>query len=262
MKGDFLVRVLFIGDIFAYAGRQALYNWLKDIRKEHSIDFCIANAENASHGRGLTRSGADEIYASGVDFITLGNHAWSQRDTFSFINDFPMVRPANFQKNLPGKGFDIVNTPKGDIGIINLQGRVYMDLCDNPFDCILECISKIREVTNIIIVDFHAEATSEKIALAMYIDGIASAVIGTHTHVQTADEQILAGGTAFISDVGMTGPINSIIGMNISCVMDRFVSSIPSKFEPAKGAYMLNAVVVDIDSSTGKANDIYRIFKK
>lgn len=256
------MKVLFIGDIFARPGRQALITWLEDIKNEYSIDFCIANAENASHGRGITKQSADEIYSYGVDFITLGNHVWSQKDTFTFIDDFPMIRPANMSDSLPGKGYAIMNTPKGDIGIINLQGRVYMDLSDNPFECITECINRIRNYTNIIIVDFHAEATSEKIALAMYVDGLVSAVVGTHTHVQTADEQILKGGTAFISDVGMTGPVNGIIGMDVKCVMDKFVRSIPSRFEPAKGDFMLNAVVIDICDTTGKALNITRVSKK
>lgn len=256
------MKILFIGDVFARPGRQALNLWLKDLISEHDIDFCIANGENAAHGNGITKQTADEIYASGVDFITLGNHAWGQKDTLSFIDDFPIVRPANMSKSLPGKGWCIVNTNKGYIGILNLQGRVFMDHVDNPFECATECLHEMRQYTNIIVVDFHAEATSEKIALALYIDGLCSCVIGTHTHVQTADERILPNGTAFISDAGMTGPIHSIIGMDIKCVMEKFVRSMPTRFEPAKGSFMLNAVVIDICDNSGVAKDIYRIFLK
>lgn len=256
------MKVLFIGDVFARPGREALNLWLKDLIEEHGIDFCIANGENAAHGKGITKQTADEIYASGVDFITLGNHAWGQRDTLSFIDDFPITRPANMSNSLPGKGYCIVDTPKGVIGILNLQGRVFMDLSDNPFECAIECLNEIRKYTNIIIIDFHAEATSEKVALAMYVDGLCSAVIGTHTHVQTADERILPNGTAFISDAGMTGPVNSIIGMDIKCVMEKFVTSIPTRFEPAKGNFMLNGVVIDICDNSGVAKEIFRISLK
>ena len=257
-----MVRILFVGDVCARSGRKILKERLPSLKKELNIDFCIVNGENASHGKGLSLDSADELYEAGADYITMGNHTWSNPDILKFINDYPIVRPANFAKNLPGKGYAVAETPKAKIGIINLQGRVYMDASDNPFECAGEIVADLTGEADIIIVDMHAEATSEKTALAYYLDGSVTAVIGTHTHVQTADERILEKGTAYITDVGMTGAGNGVIGMKKSLIVDRFLNNFPRKFEPAEGDPILNAVVIDADETTGKALNITRIFEK
>lgn len=253
------VNVLFIGDIFAKPGRSCVSRLLPGLLNEYNIDYCIANGENASHGRGLSMASADELLESGVDFITLGNHAWNNKEIFDFIDSYPIVRPANFSQDLPGKGSCVQTTSFGPIGIINLCGRVYMDGCDNPFECLLKHVYKLRQETSLIFVDFHAEATAEKIALASYVDGLVTAVIGTHTHVATADERILPGGTAFITDVGMTGPRDSIIGMKKNGVINKFVLGIPQVFEPASNDNFLNGVLIQADEKTGTAINIQRI---
>ena len=256
------MNILFLGDVFGKTGRELVAGKLGSLKSEYRIDFTVANGENASHGKGLSMKAADEIYDSGIDFITMGNHTWSNSNIMHFIDDYPIVRPANFHSDLPGRGYEVRKTPKGKIGILNLQGRVYMEPSDNPFDCALRCVEKIREQTPVIIVDFHAEATSEKIALATMLDGKVSAVIGTHTHVQTADERILPRGTGFITDVGMCGPSNSIIGMDTALVTEKFIYNIPRRFEPAKGSPLLNGVVLEIDEGTGKTIKIERLLMK
>lgn len=253
------INVLFIGDIFAKTGRTCVSKLLPVLLEEYKIDYVIANCENASHGRGLSMAAADEILQAGVNFITMGNHTWNNKEIFDFIDSYPIVRPANFSQDLPGKGSCVQSTIFGPIGILNLSGRVYMDPCDNPFECALKHIYKLREQTGIIFVDFHAEATAEKLALASYIDGLVTAVIGTHTHVATADERLLPGGTAFITDVGMTGPHDSIIGMKKTGVINKFVMGIPQVFEPATARAQLNAVLISVDEKNGFANSIERI---
>lgn len=256
------MNILFLGDVFGSAGREIVAESLSKLKEEYEIDFTVANGENASHGKGLSMKSADELYEAGVDFITMGNHTWNNSNIMHFIEDYPIVRPANFHPDLPGRGYDIRDTAKGKIGILNLQGRVYMDPADSPFDCALRCTEKIREETSVIIVDFHAEATSEKIALATVLDGKVSAVIGTHTHVQTADERILPKGTGFITDAGMCGPINSIIGMSTALVTEKFIYNTPRRFEPAKGSAQLNGVVLQIDPNTGRTTKIERVLRK
>ncbi|MBE7057001.1 MAG: TIGR00282 family metallophosphoesterase [Ruminococcaceae bacterium] len=256
------MNILFLGDVFAGTGRDAVDERLYDIKKEYNIDYTIANGENAAHGKGLSLKTADELLDAGVDFITLGNHAWSNNTIHHFIEDYPVIRPANFHPDLPGSSYAIRETKDGNIGILNLQGRVYMDPSDSPFDAADKCIEEMCKEAKIIIVDFHAEASSEKIALAHYLDGKVSAVLGTHTHVQTADERILPKGTAFITDVGMCGPSDSIIGMNTSLVLEKFVYNVPRRFEPASGKPQINAVVLDINPETGKAQKIERIFER
>lgn len=258
-----MLKVLFVGDVCARPGREKISERLASLKKEKQVDFCIVNGENASHGKGLSLACADELYEAGADFITMGNHTWSNAGIFDYIDDYAIVRPANFSKDLPGRGYDVAEAKGVKIGILDLQGRVYMDdSTDNPFECAKKCVEEIRKETNVIIVDFHAEATSEKIALAYYLDGTVSAVIGTHTHVQTADERILEKGTAFITDAGMTGPVESIIGMKKNAVVDKFINNIPRKFEPAEGKAMLNGVLLEIDEITGKALKIERVFEK
>lgn len=256
------MNILFLGDVFGSTGRDIVTEKLGHLKKEYQIDFTLANGENAAHGKGLSMKAADELYDAGVDFITLGNHTWNNANIMQFIDEYPIVRPANFHPDLPGRGYAVRETAKGKIGILNLQGRVYMEPSDNPFDCALRCTEKLRAETPVIIVDFHGEATSEKIALATVLDGKVSAVIGTHTHVQTADERILPKGTGFITDAGMCGPSNSIIGMNTALVTEKFIYNTPRRFEPAKGSPQLNGVVLEIDEGTGKAKKIERVLKK
>ncbi|HBV51923.1 MAG TPA: TIGR00282 family metallophosphoesterase [Clostridiales bacterium] len=251
--------ILFVGDVFGETGRAALGNALPGIRREHAVDVCIVNGENASHGRGLSLQSAEEIYLAGADCITMGNHTWNNHEIYQFIDDYSIVRPANFASNLPGKGSVLLEQGGFVVGVVNLQGRVYMDPCDNPFEIAEREVSRLRERTPVIFVDFHAEATAEKAAMAYFLDGRVTAVAGTHTHVQTADERILPGGTAFITDVGMTGPHGGIIGMDKGGVLNKFVRCVPQKFKPAEGCGMLHAALIRADAETGKALEISRI---
>ncbi|MBQ8828262.1 MAG: TIGR00282 family metallophosphoesterase [Clostridia bacterium] len=253
------MRILFIGDVFGAAGRRVIERKLTKVKNEYDIDFCIVNGENASHGRGLSMSAADTLYGAGADFITMGNHTWGNGDIFNYIDDYPIIRPANFAEGLPGRGYDVVDTVAGRVGIINLQGRVSMDPVDNPFTCADKCIERMKDEADMIIVDFHAEATSEKMAMAYYLDGRVSAVLGTHTHVQTADERILQNGTAFITDVGMTGTDTGVIGMRKHQVIEKFVMGLPKRFEPADGRAHMCGAVLDVDNESGKTLSIERI---
>ena len=254
-----IITILFVGDVFGETGRAALGNALPGIRREHAVDVCIVNGENASHGRGLSLQSAEEIYLAGADCITMGNHTWNNHEIYQFIEDYSIVRPANFASNLPGKGSVLLEQGGFVVGVVNLQGRVYMDPCDNPFEIAEREVSRLRERTPVIFVDFHAEATAEKAAMAYFLDGRVTAVAGTHTHVQTADERILPGGTAFITDVGMTGPHGGIIGMDKGGVLNKFVRCVPQKFKPAEGCGMLHAALIRADAETGKALEISRI---
>jgi hypothetical protein len=221
----------------------------------------IANGENIAGGFGLTASLVNDLYAMGVHVITTGNHVWDKKDFASYISkDNRVLRPANFAPGVPGYGSIIYRTPEGTkVGVLNLSGRVFKSNMDCPFRKALTEIEVLARETNIIIIDFHAEATSEKIAFGYFVDGKASAVIGTHTHVQTADEKILQHGTAYITDVGMTGPAYSVIGIEVDQIIQRFLTGMPDRFETAQGNGILSAVVVDINSETGKAEAIQRI---
>lgn len=253
------MRILFIGDIVGRPGRDYLTNNLGRIKREYKADVCIANGENASHGKGITLNSAETLNMCGVDVITLGNH-WTSRDMTTVFDDFRyMVRPANFPGSHPGEGSVVFDCGRARVGVINVQGRVYMDPLDSPFDAADREIIKIKDECDLILVDFHAEATSEKAALAYYLDGKVCAVVGTHTHVQTADEKILKGGTAFISDVGMTGVEDSILGVKSEIIVDRFARVKPGKFELAEGLVQFNGVIIDADEKTGKAVNIERI---
>lgn len=253
------VNILFIGDVSGAVGRETLKKLLPKIKIKYNIDYCIVNGENASHGRGLSMPCAEEIYIAGADCITMGNHTWDNNDIYNYIDDYSIVRPANFASDLPGRGYIIGECEKGPIGILNLQGRIYMEHCDNPFEAAYNAVNRLREKTSVIILDFHAEATAEKAAMAYYLDGLVTAVLGTHTHVQTSDERVLPGGTAFISDVGMTGPHNGIIGMDVSGVLNKFVRCVPSKYKPADGMGMMHGVLIRADINTGRALEIKRI---
>jgi metallophosphoesterase (TIGR00282 family) len=257
-----LIRILFIGDVVGNPGRKILNKLIPTLKRELSIDACIANCENAAGGSGITYVIAQELYKSGVDAITMGNHTWSKREITSFIDTDPkIIRPANYPDGLPGKGSTIITVNGKKIGIINVMGKIYMDSLDCPFKASEREMEYIKSQTKVLVVDMHAEATSEKCALAWYLDGRVSCVFGTHTHVQTADERILPCGTGFITDVGMTGPYEGIIGVEREQVLQKFLTHMPVKFEVAKGNVQFNAVVVDIDEKNGRTIRIERIYK-
>jgi len=254
--GDQL-RLLFIGDIVGRPGRRAIGEILPRIKKETKCDYCIANGENSAGGSGINYVIAQELYKYGIDALTLGNHTWSKREVTTFIDsDARIVRPANYPPELPGKGSIILD---GKVGIVNLLGRVYLDNVDCPFKVLDRELEVLKKSVKVILVYMHAEATSEKCALAWYADGRVSCVVGTHTHVQTADERILPFGTAFISDVGMTGPYEGILGVDKDIILEKFLSYMPVRFEMAKGKVQFNAVILDIDENTGRSTSIERI---
>ena len=256
------MRVLAVGDIVGKVGLQKLKETLPGIVKENSIDFIIVNAENAADGMGLTEKMYKEILALNVDIVTMGNHTWGKKEIFNFIDDKHIIRPANYSNNNPGRGYEIFECNGKRIGIINLIGRTSMNvLSENPFLVAKEIIAELKNKTDIIIVDFHAEATAEKIAMGYYLDGEVTVLFGTHTHVQTADETILRNGTAYITDIGMTGPKESVIGMDIEVSIKRFETSLPEKYKVAEGYGMLNSCLFEIDNDTNKVVKITRINK-
>jgi hypothetical protein len=258
------MKILFIGDIVGSPGREAIKRLLPDLKKEYSLDFVIANAENAAGGSGITPKVAEELFSFGADVLTSGDHIWKKRDVFEIINeDERILRPANFPAGAPGRGACAYKTKAGKIvGVINVNGRVFMEALECPFRTAIAAQEELSKETKVIIVDIHAEATSEKVALGWYLDGKVSAVLGTHTHIQTADDRILPEGTAYITDVGMTGPYDSVIGRRIEDVLERFISCIPTRFEVAEENVQLAGAVLDIDEQTGKAKSIVRIQRK
>ena len=251
--------ILFIGDVVGRSGREYISQNLRKIKSKYNVDLCIANAENSAHGKGATVATAKELYESGVDVLTMGNHTFN-RNTEDLFDEIPyIIRPANYPSFMPGCGSYIFDNFKERIGIVNVLGRIYLDPVDSPFDAVTKEIEKIKDKCDAIIVDFHAEATSEKAAMAHFLDGKVAAVLGTHTHVQTADEQILPGGTAFISDVGMTGPKDSILGVKTEIIVNRFAKYAQNKFEISESPAQFNAVVIDIDTKSGKSIKIERV---
>ena len=255
------MNLLFIGDIVGRPGRAAVEDWLPELRAEFSIDIVIANAENAAGGLGATGEIIDGLQKLGIQAFTLGNHTWRRKAFIDEISRFPnVVRPANYPANVPGQGWTIIPLRDGrKLGLTNVLGRIFLDPFDCPFAAALDAVEAMRAETNTILVDVHAEATSEKVALGWYLDGRCSAVVGTHTHVQTADERILPGGTAYISDVGMTGPMDSVIGVEKDAVIERFLTGLPTDFQVAQGRPGLNGVYLEIDDETGAARSIARI---
>lgn len=251
------MQVLMIGDIVGRTGRRAVKINLDEIK----YDFVVANGENAAGGNGITREIAQELFSCGVDVLTTGNHVWDKKEIFDFIDhEKRIVRPANYPPGTPGAGVCVYESRnKARIAVINLAGRVFMPGMDCPFRKADELIWKLKGEARIVLVDFHAEATSEKVAMAWYLAGRVSAVCGTHTHVQTADEQLLPGGTAYITDIGMTGPKNSIIGVKKEMIIEKFLTQLPKRFEVAGGSFQFNAVVIDIDEETGESTGIKRI---
>jgi 2',3'-cyclic-nucleotide 2'-phosphodiesterase len=255
------MRILFIGDIVGRPGRELVRRGLTALVEHHNIDLVIANAENAAAGFGITREIGDQLLEWGVDVMTSGNHIWDKREVIDYIGAEPrLLRPANFPAGVPGNGSYLARSKDGQsVGVLNLMGRVFMLNIDDPFAVVRRELDAIGQRTRVVFVDFHAEATSEKVAMGWYLDGLVTAVVGTHTHVQTADERILPKGTAYLTDVGMTGPHDSIIGVEIQPALGRFLNAMPARFETATGNPRLNAVVVDADPRTGRATDIERL---
>ncbi|MHB8125500.1 MAG: TIGR00282 family metallophosphoesterase [Desulfitobacteriaceae bacterium] len=254
------MNVLFIGDIVGKPGREAVRALLKSFQEEYAIDVTIANAENAAGGNGLTKDVAQELYDLGIDFLTMGNHVWDQRAILNYIdNESRLIRPANYPLGAPGKGYGYIHKLGRKVAVLNLSGRIFLPPLDDPFSGAIRLINIIRQETPIIIVDFHAEATSEKVALGWFLDGKVSAVLGTHTHIQTADARILEQSTAYITDVGMTGPLNSVLGVKKEVIINRFLTQLPVKFEIAGGPLQINAVVLEIDEENGKARSIKNV---
>ncbi|MGZ3580671.1 MAG: TIGR00282 family metallophosphoesterase [Syntrophales bacterium] len=255
------MKILFIGDIVGKPGRRAVRELLPEIIFQYKIDFVIANCENAAAGFGVTRDVVEELYGNHISVLTSGNHIWDKREIGEFVGDYEtLLRPANYPAGSPGWGSVVRPASSGiSCGVINLMGRVFMKPIDCPFRAAEREIEKMKKYTKTIIIDMHAEATSEKEAMGWFLDGRVSAVLGTHTHVQTADESILPGGTAYITDVGMTGPFNSIIGIRKDAVIERFLTQIPNKFDVAKDDIRLQGVVIDVDGKSGKALGIERL---
>ncbi|HQD75099.1 MAG TPA: TIGR00282 family metallophosphoesterase [Bacillota bacterium] len=255
------MRLLMIGDIVGRPGRRAIKANLSELKREFDLDLIIANGENAAGGNGITKDVAQELFSAGVDVLTMGNHVWNIREAYEYINSEPrIIRPANYPPGTPGIGSSVFETRrKVKVAVINLAGRVFLQSLDCPFRKVDEILPRVKKAAQVVVVDFHAEATSEKIAMGWYLAGRVSAVVGTHTHVQTADERILPGGTAYITDLGMTGPLNSVLGVKKEIVIEKFKTQLPQRFEVASGPYQFNAVIIDIDEYSGEAYAIKRI---
>lgn len=254
-----IMKILMIGDIVGGPGRDVFAEVSAQLKHSGEVDFIVANAENAAGGRGITDKLADEVFAAGADVITLGDHTWNQKEIRSYLDrETRIVRPANFAPGCPGKGWTTVTSNFGPVTVISLIGRVFMDPYDCPFRTADE-ILKRPDLGRIVLVDIHAEATAEKIVLGRYLDGRVTAVVGTHTHVQTSDEEILPNGTAYITDLGMTGPKDSAIGRDLASVTSMLLTGMPAKFEIARGKVMLEGVIIDVDREHGKAKSIKRV---
>jgi 2',3'-cyclic-nucleotide 2'-phosphodiesterase len=255
------VKIIFIGDVVGQPGRRAVRELLPELRRRWEADFVIANGENAAGGSGITVQTAAELFQAGVDAITSGDHLWDQKEVLLLLHNEPrFLRPLNYPPGTPGQGSGIFQTRGGTaVGVVNVQGRTFMPPMENPFLAVDEAVNRLREMTPVVVVDVHAEATSEKIALGRYLDGRASAVFGTHTHVQTADEQIFPGGTAFLCDAGFTGAQESVLGREIEPVLRRFLTGQPQRFAVAVERVYLQGVVVEVEVVSGRARQIARI---
>jgi metallophosphoesterase (TIGR00282 family) len=256
-----MLTVLFLGDIVGEPGRSAVIARLPELKEELALDFIIVNGENAAGGRGITPKITIDLLRAGASVITTGDHIWDQKDIIPFLDLEPrLLRPLNYPPGAPGSGSIVLETAKGKIGVINVQARTFMQpILENPFRAIDETVEKLRAETRVLIVDVHGETTSEKIAMGRFLDGKVSAVLGTHTHVQTADEQIFPGGTAFMCDAGMCGPVNSILGRAIDPIVRRFISNLPAPFPVAGGEVRLRGALLEIDENTGRALRISRV---
>lgn len=254
------LKILAIGDIVGNIGIKKMKSVLNKVKEAEQIDFTIVNAENSAEGMGITKKNFEDILEAKVDVLTMGNHTWGKKDIFEFIDHPKLIRPANYAEGIVGKGYNIYNCKNKRIAVINLIGRVDMNvLSENPFLTVEKIVKEIQNKTDMIFLDFHAEATAEKIAMGYFLDGQITAMFGTHTHVQTADEKILPKGTAYITDIGMTGPKNSVIGMDIEASLKRFKTTLPERYKIAIGESIFNGVIFDIDDSTNKVRNIKRV---
>lgn len=254
------MRVLFFGDIVGRPGRQAVFDVLPRWRSQYQPDLVVANGENSAAGVGITPSVAEELFGAGINVLTLGNHSFNKKEALKLVeDDTRILRPANYPPGVPGYGYGFYQAGEARLAIVSLMGRVFLDAIDDPFQCINSLLPLLREQSHCILIDMHAEATSEKAALAWMLDGKVSAVVGTHTHVTTADERVLPKGSAFITDVGMVGPLNSVIGMDTETVVGKFLTHMPARFEVAAGPVVVNAVLLTLNHSTGLAEGIIRL---
>lgn len=255
------MNILAVGDLIGNAGIKELSKRLNNIREKEKIDFVIVNGENSAEGMGMTEKNFHDILSQNVDVITMGNHTWGKKDIFKFIDHPKLIRPANYPRGVVGKGYGIYECNNKKIAVINLMGRVDINIfTENPFIIGKDIVNKIKNEVDIIIVDFHAEASAEKIAMGNYLDGMVTAVYGTHTHVQTADDRIFPNGTAYITDIGMTGPKNSVIGMDISASIKRFETTLPERYKVAGGDCIFNGVIFNIDDNTNKVVNMKRLY--
>jgi len=261
-QGGICLKVAMFGDVIGRPGRVRALSVIARLKATGAVDFVVVNGENAAGGMGLTPEVAREMLDGGVDVITTGNHVWNKREMADYLDkEDRVLRPANYPSQVPGRGWTVVSCQSVRIAVLNLQGRVFMQPIDCPFVRGRRAVDEIGSSADIIVADFHAEATSEKQALGIYLDGAVAAVVGTHTHVQTADERVLPGGTAFITDLGMCGPVDSVIGMDADTVIPRFITALPSRFAVAKGPVIVSGVIIEADHSTGRARGIQRLME-
>ncbi len=257
------MRILIVGDVCGRPGRAAFSRYTPLIRKEKKIDIVLVNGENSAGGKGFTRKSLDALYHAGADVITSGNHVWDKRDVLEFIDQEPfLIRPANYPAGTPGKGYCIYPFKAKNIAVINVSGRAFMPPMDCPFQKIEDVLYELKGKADVILLDIHAETTSEKMAMGWYLDGRVNAVVGTHTHIQTADERILPKGTAYITDLGMVGPWNSVLGVKTECILEKFTTCRPVRFDLADGPNVYSAVIVEIDDATNRTVSIERILRK
>ena len=254
------MRILMVGDVIGRPGRAAFAKYTPTLRREKQVDLVVVNGENSAEGRGVTRKTLDELMLGGADVVTSGNHIWDKKEVLQFIDDEPyLLRPGNYPVGVPGNGACVYPLKGRNVGVMNLSGRAFLQDLDCPFQRVEELLRELSGACDVILLDFHGESTSEKMAMGWYLDGRVTAVVGTHTHVQTADERILPGGTAFISDLGMVGPWNSVIGFTKEPVLAKTTTGMPARFEVADGPAVYSAALLSIDDKTGKAENIERI---
>jgi metallophosphoesterase (TIGR00282 family) len=256
------MKLLFLGDVVGRPGRRAVASVVPRLARDEGLDFVVANCENASGGKGVDPDSAEELYDAGIDVLTSGNHVWQNREIVRYLEENRrLIRPLNFPRGVPGAGFTVQRPRRSNIrvGVVNLIGRVFMQPVDCPFHAAEDALEALRNEADVILVDMHGEATSEKVAMGRFLDGRVSAVVGSHTHVQTADERVLSGGTAYLTDAGMCGPEESILGMKADAVLRRFLTQMPTRFEVAGGAVIVQGAIVDADEATGKARAIRRV---